>query len=138
LALVGLARLLYLKKLLDSNPSKTLYLHGEDTDVQQVLAQRSIANYQRLRNDTGELWENYLITERLKKLRYQGKLTETYFWRTYDQQEIDWVEYVDGQIAAFEFKWGKANAKLPRAFLKAYPEANFSVVNPSNYLDFII
>lgn len=89
------------------------------------------------RNDTGELWENYLITERLKKNAYENRLTETYFWRTYDQQEIDLIETENQQIEAFEFKWGSAKAKLPGAFGKAYPEASFDVISRENYLNFI-
>ena len=90
-----------------------------------------------LRNDKGELWENYLISERLKFLKYNKSLAETYFWRTYDQQEIDWLEHENGQISAYEFKWKEANVKIPKAFSTTYPEATFSVVNQDNYLSFI-
>jgi uncharacterized protein len=90
-----------------------------------------------LRSDIGSLWENYLLTERLKKLKYNHLLTETYFWRTYDQQEVDWLEYTNGQLAAFEFKWTTAKAKLPKAFAEAYPETPFQVINRNNYLNFI-
>ena len=90
-----------------------------------------------LRNDKGELWENYLISERLKFLKYNKSLAETYFWRTYDQQEIDWIEHENGQISAYEFKWKEANVKIPKAFSTAYPEATFSVINQDNYLSFI-
>ena len=90
-----------------------------------------------LRNDKSELWENYLISERLKFLKYNKSLAETYFWRTYDQQEIDWLEHENGQIAAYEFKWKDANVKIPKAFSTAYPEATFSVINQDNYLSFI-
>lgn len=90
-----------------------------------------------LRNDRGELWENYLITERLKKLGSQRSTAETYFWRTYDQQEIDWVEYENGQLRAFEFKWQPTKTKVPKAFAEAYPEATFTVIHQDNYLSFI-
>ena len=90
-----------------------------------------------LRNDKGELWENYLISERLKYLKYNKSLAETYFWRTYDQQEIDWLEHENGQISAYEFKWKEANIKIPKAFSTTYPEATFSVINQDNYLTFI-
>jgi hypothetical protein len=89
------------------------------------------------RNDVGELWENYLMTERLKKNTYENRLIETYFWRTYDQQEIDCIETENQEISAFEFKWGKANEKIPAAFAKAYSEAQFSVISQQNYLGFI-
>lgn len=90
-----------------------------------------------LRTDKGELWENYLIFERLKFLKYNKILAETYFWRTYDQQEIDWLEHENGQMRAYEFKWKEAKAKIPKAFAKTYPEATFSVINQENYLAFI-
>lgn len=90
-----------------------------------------------LRTDKGELWENYLISERLKFLKYNRNWAETYFWRTYDQQEIDWLELENGQLRAYEFKWNEAKTKVPRAFATTYPEATFSVVNQENYLSFI-
>lgn len=90
-----------------------------------------------LRSDVGELWENYLIVERLKWLHYQGSLAESYFWRTYDQQEIDWLEYTNGVLSAYEFKWQKQRVKAPKSFLSAYPEATFSVIHRDNYLSFI-
>ncbi len=90
-----------------------------------------------LRNDKGELWENYLISERLKFLKYNKILAETYFWRTYDQQEIDWLEHENGQLRAYEFKWKESKAKIPKAFATTYPEATFSVINQDNYLGFI-
>ncbi len=90
-----------------------------------------------LRNDKGELWENYLISERLKFLKYNKKIVETYFWRTYDQQEIDWLEHENGQIASYEFKWNENKARIPKAFATTYPEATFSIINKDNYLPFI-
>lgn len=90
-----------------------------------------------LRTDKGELWENYLISERLKYLKYNRILAETYFWRTYDQQEIDWLEHENGQLRAYEFKWKESKAKIPKAFATTYPEATFSVINQDNYLTFI-
>lgn len=90
-----------------------------------------------LRTDKGELWENYLISERLKFLKYNKILAETYFWRTYDQQEIDWLEHENGQMRAYEFKWKESKAKLPKAFSTTYREATFSVINQNNYLSFI-
>lgn len=90
-----------------------------------------------LRTDKGELWENYLISERLKFLKYNRNLAETYFWRTYDQQEIDWLELENGQLRAYEFKWNEAKTKVPRAFATTYSEATFSVINQENYLPFI-
>jgi predicted AAA+ superfamily ATPase len=90
-----------------------------------------------LRQDTGELWENYLAIERIKFHSYHQHYPDYYFWRTYDQQEIDWLEFENGQLSAFEFKWKNGNAKVPTAFSNAYPDATFQIVNQANYLDFI-
>jgi hypothetical protein len=100
-----------------------------------------INNFNRLdfRNDVGDLWENYLAVERVKKQHYQKLITNNYFWRTYDQQELDWLEERGDSLAGFEFKWNeKKKSKIPTAFAKAYPEATFEVINKSNYLDFIL
>jgi predicted AAA+ superfamily ATPase len=99
-----------------------------------------INNFNRLgmRNDVGELWENYLTSERIKKQHYQKMKRNNYFWRTYDQQEIDWIEAQNDDLKAFEFKWNKnSKVKIPGAFAKNYPNASFEIVDKSNYLDFI-
>ena len=91
-----------------------------------------------LRMDKGELWENYLMVERLKLNEYQKNRTNSYFWRTYDQQEIDLVEEVAGKLNAYEFKWStKKKTKAPTAWTKNYPNASFEVINSDNYLSFI-
>ncbi|MFV8358843.1 ATP-binding protein [Flavobacterium sp. LS1P3] len=99
-----------------------------------------INNFNRLdsRTDVGDLWENYLAVERVKKQNYLKIKTNNYFWRTYDQQELDWLEEKGEELAGFEFKWSETKkVKIPAAFAKAYPEATFEVINKSNYLDFI-
>ncbi len=99
-----------------------------------------INNFNRIdfRNDVGGLWENYLASERIKKQQYQKIKTNNYFWRTYDQQELDWLEEIGDNLAGFEFKWSETKKpKIPTAFSKAYPEATFEVINRGNYLDFI-
>lgn len=90
-----------------------------------------------LRNDTGALWENFLVTERLKRNHYHRKYCNTYFWRTKQQQEIDYLEEADGKITAFEFKWNpNAKVKIPGAFAEAYnPE--FQVVSKDNFREFV-
>ena len=91
-----------------------------------------------LRNDVGELWENYVISERIKKQDYNRQIVNNYFWRTYDQQEIDWVEERDGKLFGYEFKWNpKRKAKVPKAWKDTYKEAEFEVVNSQNYLEWI-
>lgn len=91
-----------------------------------------------LRQDTGALWENFLICERMKTNHYSEKWLNQYFWRTTTQQEIDYIEEIDGKQYAFEFKWNaKRKAGLPESFHKAYPNAVFQSINKENYTDFI-
>lgn len=100
-----------------------------------------INNFNRLENrtDVGDLWENYLAVERIKKQNYQKIATNNYFWRTYDQQELDWLEDQGNELAGFEFKWNEnKKSKIPTAFGKAYPDATFEVINKENYLEFIL
>ncbi len=100
-----------------------------------------IANFSRLesRMDVGALWENYLASERIKHQNYSQKTVSNYFWRTYDQQELDWLEEENGILRGYKFKWNEnRKAKIPTAFAKAYTEATFEVINKGNYLDFIV
>lgn len=89
------------------------------------------------RNDVGKLWEQYILSERIKFNRYNNYHPQYYFWKTYDGQEIDLLELNNGQLQALECKWKNAKAKIPVAFAKAYPEAKFSIVNNDNYLEWI-
>lgn len=89
-----------------------------------------------LRQDVGALWENYLITERIKFMNNSGRYAHHYFWRTYSGQEIDLIEECENKLSAFEFKWGEKTPKMPLSFKNAYPEASYNVINKSNYLDF--
>ena len=82
------------------------------------------------------------MAERLKTLQARQRLVSFYFWRTYDQQEIDWLEWENGQLRACEFKWtdnptSLARVKVPEAFADAYPNASFDVIHRANYLDFV-
>ena len=92
------------------------------------------------RQDAGALWENFVIAERMKMLAYNGSFAQTYFWRTKQQQEIDYREEEDGKIKAFEFKWNpnKAAAKCPDSFLKAYQNPEFKVITPRNVDEFLL
>ena len=92
------------------------------------------------RQDAGALWENFVIAERMKMLAYNGSFAQTYFWRTKQQQEIDYLEEEDGKIKAFEFKWNpnKAAAKCPDSFLKAYQNPEFKVITPRNVDEFLL
>lgn len=90
-----------------------------------------------VRQDIGALWENYLISERIKRNHYTGQNKQGFFWRTYDQQEIDWLEIEDTNISSYEIKWKKGTVKVPKAFAKSYPDATFEVINRESYLGFI-
>ena len=91
-----------------------------------------------MREDVGKLWENYLNSERIKKLNYQENHVLDYFWRTHTKQEIDRLELKNEQIAAFEYKYGKIKAKIPPEFAKSYPDATFQIINQDNYLEYIL
>ncbi len=91
-----------------------------------------------LRNDVGELWENYLVIERLKRQEYLRESANNYFWRTYSKKELDLVEERNGQLNGYEIKWGKAKPRAPKEWTTAYPEATWQVINRENYLEFIV
>lgn len=90
-----------------------------------------------IRQDVGALWENYLISERLKANYNENLGKEFYFWRTYDHKEIDLIEESADQLTALEFKWGSKTPEAPKIFQEAYPNAEYKVVNRSNYVEFI-
>ncbi|GHS98159.1 ATPase [Bacteroidia bacterium] len=91
-----------------------------------------------LRNDVGALWENFLISERIKKLNYHQIWANSWFWRTQQQKEIDYLEEKDGTIAAYEFKWNPGTKyKYPKQFAEAYPNSTFEVIHRENFEEFI-
>ena len=89
-----------------------------------------------LRNDTGALWENFIFTERLKSRAYKNIYANYYFWRSYQQKEIDLVEEYGGVLHGYEFKF-TGDAAKPKEFFEAYPQSTFEVINKENYLDFL-
>ena len=92
-----------------------------------------------LRSDIGALWENFLLAERQKHIGYSQIWNRSYFWRTHDQQEIDYIEELDGELFAYEFKWNPAKkAKVATAFETAYPGHKFRVINRDNFDEFIL
>ena len=100
-----------------------------------------IGNYQMIENrmDTGALFENYIVAERLKKLHYEKSYAKSYFWRSKTKQEIDYIEDIDGQLSAVEFKWNpKRKAALPLSFSRSYPDVDFKVVTRENYESFLL
>jgi predicted AAA+ superfamily ATPase len=89
------------------------------------------------RDDAGPLWENFIFIERLKKRAYRRILANSFFWRTWDGQEIDCIEEGEGSVSAYEFKYGRTTPATPRSWREAYPSASYDVVDRENYLDFI-
>jgi predicted AAA+ superfamily ATPase len=91
-----------------------------------------------MRNDTGALWENFCVLERLKFLSAKRRFVNRYFWRTYDQKEIDYIEEYDGIFHAYEFKYHqRKRTKVPQDFAKTYPNHTFKVIDRGNFFDFI-
>jgi uncharacterized protein len=121
------------------NPRKEITkmnkIYFYDTGVRNVLAE----NFNSLvyRQDTGALWENFLIAERRKKIEYERLFGNTYFWRTYSGAELDYVEERDGQLWGFEFKWKSGRSKAPAPWHSAYPNAAYELINRDNFLGFV-
>ena len=93
-----------------------------------------------LRQDTGALWENFFISERIKVNQYAGRYVNSYFWRTNQQQEIDYIEEADGQFSLFEMKWNpkKANTQFPASFLSTYDVREQAIVTPENWMEWVL
>jgi len=106
-----------------------------DNGIRNVV----ISNFNRLslRDDTGRLWENFCISERLKRNHNLRMHCNYFFWRTYDQKEIDLIEESDGYLTGFEFKWTEKTAKIPHEFLATYKNSTFNLIHKENYLDFV-
>jgi hypothetical protein len=91
------------------------------------------------RNDLGALWENYLISERRKRNSYNGFYGSSYFWRTQQQQEIDYIEEIDGKISAFEFKWNpNKKSRFPLTFTKNYHPQKTEIIHRDNFESFLL
>ncbi|MGN1221132.1 MAG: ATP-binding protein [Candidatus Cryptobacteroides sp.] len=91
-----------------------------------------------LRQDLGALWENFVISERIKANKYRGRYVNSYFWRTNQQQEIDYIEEIDGCFSIYEMKWNpkKGNVRFPSIFLSTYDVKEKAVITPDNFLDY--
>lgn len=117
---------------------KSIKIYFYDNGVRNSV----ISNFSpvELRSDIGALWENFLISERIKNNAYHNKHAKYYFWRTTQKQEIDFIEEVDQNLFAFEFKYNpkKVNSKCPVTFLNNYPNVPFDVITSENYMDFVL
>ena len=119
----------------EMNTSRKIYFY--DNGIRNAI----IGNFNLLdfRQDVGALWENFIISEKIKVMNYNNLHGRSYFWRTYQQQEIDWIEERDGAFSAFEFKWNdkKKNVNFPKTFLDLYEVKETLVVTPNNIDDFL-
>jgi len=115
---------------------KGVKIYFVDLGIRNSLIQNF--NPPTLRQDTGSLWENWLIIERQKYLSTHSLPRNTYFWRNTAQAEIDYIEDYAGVLHAYEFKYGEKSAKIPRAFGTSYPDSSFSLINPTNYHHFCL
>ena len=99
-----------------------------------------IANFNplRLRNDAGQIWENFLLIERIKKQSYLPLYANNFFWRSWSKKEVDLVEEREGKLYGYEFKWSSKKIKPPKLWLESYPQSTWEVINRDNYLEFII
>jgi len=132
-----LFRLSSFSRNLRTELSKSRKIYFYDNGIRNAL----IGNFSSVetRIDIGSLWENFLISERLKLLNNNERWTQRFFWRTTEQQEIDYVEEEESVLHAFEFKWNRTSkAKISKTFSNAYPNAVTSVISPENFESFII
>ena len=115
--------------------TKLRKIYFYDTGIRNAL----INNFNRLelRQDVGQLWENFMISERMKFNGNTGRFVNSYFWRTHRQQEIDYLEEKNGQIAAYEFKWQNGKNRIPKTFMNAYPDSRVQFIDKENFEEFV-
>lgn len=129
-------RLTSFSRNLRNELSKSRKIYFYDNGLRNAVIQQF--NPISLRNDVGGLWENFLISERLKHCHYSELPTNSYFWRNHAQREIDLIEERNGELFAFEFKWsGKTNVKFPKSFIDAYAPKETRVIHRENFEPFI-
>jgi predicted AAA+ superfamily ATPase len=115
--------------------SRKIYFY--DNGIRNAL----IANFApiEMRQEVGALWENFLMVERLKNVTYNGVWLNKWFWRTREQQEIDYLEEQDGKLSAYEFKWNpKSKARMYKQFGNGYPDSHFTIITPENMETFLL
>ncbi|PIQ70337.1 hypothetical protein COS55_02785 [Candidatus Shapirobacteria bacterium CG03_land_8_20_14_0_80_40_19] len=95
-------------------------------------------NQVEMREDVGKLWENYLVSERLKAQEYKNIHANNFFWRTWEKQEVDWIEEREGKVFGYEFKYSQNKAKVPSNFKKIYPNSKIKIITKDNYQEFVL
>ena len=123
---------------LRSEVTKTSRYYFRDNGIMNAVVNNFNPLSMRNGNDVGALWENYIVTERMKKQEYSRIISNNYFWRTYERQEIDLVEERGGRLYGYEIKYGKASPSAPSLWKENYPDATYQVISRQNYADFII
>jgi len=128
-------KLIGLKRNLKKEVGKHSCLYFMDNGIRNAF----IGNFNpaRIRSDVDKLWKNYLMSERIKQQQYRNMKVMNYFWRTYDQQELDWVEEKQGQLVGYRFTLDVLPHKIPAAWRRAYPQAEFKVITPDNYGEWV-
>ena len=123
---------------LQSEVTKTSRYYFRDNGIMNAVVNNFNPLSMRNGNDIGALWENFIVTERMKKQEYSRIISNNYFWRTYKRQEIDLVEERGGQLYGYEIKYGKAKPSAPSLWKENYPDATYQIISRQNYADFII
>lgn len=129
-------RLGSLSRNLRSELKRSRKIYFYDNGIRNAL----IANFNQIENrtDVDALWENFLISERKKFNHYSGRWSNSWFWRTIEQTEVDYVEEMDGKMTAYEFKWSStAKWKVSKTFTNAYPDAEVEMIHQGNFHSFL-
>ena len=125
----------YSKNLRKEISSKSKYYFYDNGIRNAVINNFNPLN---LRDDVAKLWENFLVVERLKKQTYKSIFANNYFWRTWDQKEVDFVEEREGKLFGYEFKYSLAKKRISQDFIETYPNSELIIINSENYLDFVV
>ncbi len=115
--------------------TKLRKIYFYDTGIRNAIINNF--NPMEMRQDIGQLWENFMISERFKQNSILGRQVNTYFWRTHQQQEIDYLEDSKGNLKGFEFKWKAGKYRIPKIFLKTYPGSEVQLITRNNFQKFI-
>jgi len=115
--------------------SKKKKIYFFDLGIRNALVNNF--NPLKIRNDVGHIWENYIISEKIKRNFYEKIFANFYFYRTYDGQEVDLIEEKNGKLKGYEIKWKKQKHTVPKSFIKNYPDTRVDFINQDNYLEFL-
>lgn len=114
---------------------KSRKIYFVDTGIRNAVINN--LNPPDLRSDTGGLWENFIISERIKRNHNQQSFPNTFFWRSHQKQEVDYLEELNGVLRGYEIKWGRTRLKIPTGFRAAYPDCPVTLINRENMMEFV-